>query len=166
MCKQRLGSVGFDGKCEQGVPTGFCCIPVLSSYVNFMVYFTPVISWTVAITTVRMIAIRLLPSAIVVAERLYFHRCLSVHEGGRCTPLAGRHPHWADTLLAGRHPSDRQTPPPPAGRHPRVDTPRRRPLQRTIRILLECILVFKNRNSLKWVFICDCDSYSLHRKES
>ena len=52
-----------------------------------MVYFTPVISWTVAITTVRMIAIRLLPSAIVVAERLYFHRCLSVHEGGgRCTP--------------------------------------------------------------------------------
>ena len=44
-----------------------------------------------------------LPSATVVAERLCFHRCLSVHRGGGVhTPL-------------GRHPLGRHTPP---GRHP------------------------------------------------
>ena len=45
--------------------------------------------------------------------------------GGRCTPP------WADTPSP-----DRQTP--TLGRHP---LPPRRPLQRTLRILLECILV-------------------------
>ena len=54
------------------------------------------------------------------------------------TPL-GRHLTWADTLL-GRHP------PIPLGRHPpfpRADTPSmgKRLLQRTVRILLEFILV-------------------------
>ena len=58
----------------------------------------------------------LLPSATVVAQRLCFHRCLSVH-GGWCTPP-----------LAGRHPQP----------HP---TPSRRLLQRTVCILLECILI-------------------------
>ena len=68
----------------------------------------------------------------------------------------GRHPpeqtpHWADTPL-GRHPLDRH--PPPIGRHPPLrwetppstDTsrgrqPPRRPLNRAVSILLECILV-------------------------
>ena len=53
----------------------------------------------------------LLPSATVAAERLCFHRRLSVHRvGARCTPP------WADTLP-------------------------RWLLLRTVRILLECILV-------------------------
>ena len=63
-----------------------------------------------------------LQSATVVAERLCFHRCLSVH-GGRCKP-PGRHPPGqADTTL-GRHPLPRpDTPwpgrhPPPLARHP------------------------------------------------
>ena len=55
---------------------------------------------------------------------------------GLDTPMAGRHP-----PIAGRHPPGRQTPPgqadTPVGRHP---IPRWL-LQRTIRILLECILV-------------------------
>ena len=46
--------------------------------------------------------------------------------------------------LAGRHPPGRQTPqasrPTPTPRQ--ADTPEGRPLQRTVRILLECILVF------------------------
>ena len=47
--------------------------------------------------------------------------------GGRQTPLAGRHPL-----------------PPPLGRHPRQadTTSPGLPLQSTVRILLECILVF------------------------
>ena len=84
-----------------------------------------------------------------------------VHPPGQTPPL-GRHPPppadnrsciqpprqtppWADTTPLGRHPP-RQTPP---GRHPPRQTPPpppppfpRRPLQRTVRILLECILVF------------------------
>ena len=79
-----------------------------------------------------------LPSTIVVAERLCFHRCLSVHrEGGvhpcqtdmpPCqadtpqadTPLSGRHP------MPGRHTPVRQTPPTgrhSPGRHPCGQTP-------------------------------------------
>ena len=64
-------------------------------------------------------------------------------------PLAGRHspgqtpPRQADTpptdTPLGRHPSPWQADT-PLGRHPHY--PCRRPLQWTIRILLECILVF------------------------
>ena len=61
--------------------------------------------------------------------------------------LLGRHTHRGQTPASlcryplGRHPP-RQTPPPP-GRHPSRQTPpsRTRSLQRTVRILLECILV-------------------------
>ena len=81
-----------------------------------------------------------LPSATVVAERLCFHRCLSVH-GGRCTPpgrhpppTLGRHPlgrHPRQTHLPRRHTSPADIPsadtPPgrhnPLGRHPQADTP-------------------------------------------
>ena len=62
-----------------------------------------------------------------------------------CSQGGGVHPR-ADTPQ-GRHnpppPTDippQQTPPP--GRHPTRQTPPRRPLQQTVRILLECILVF------------------------
>ena len=48
------------------------------------------------------------------------------------TPPLDRHSPWADT-------PPRQTPPPPPPS--RADTPARWPLQRTERILLECILV-------------------------
>ena len=120
-----------------------------------------------------------LPSATVVAERLCFHRCLSVH-GGRCTP-PGRHPppHSRQTPPGQTPPADTpppQTPPrqtlrqadtppwadtprqtPPLGRHlpgrhtpasdiwwPSLEPPADPPrwiLQRTVDILLECILV-------------------------
>ena len=79
--------------------------------------------------------------------------CDSVHGGGvhpkqtppRQTPLGrhhpGRHPPPSRHPLC-RHPLGRhllrQTPPPP----PTRQTPPRRPMQRTVRILLECILVF------------------------
>ena len=69
----------------------------------------------------------LLPSATVVAERLCFHRCLSVHRRGGVHPWPGRHP----PSLLGRQKA-RQTP------------PGRRPLERTVRILLECILISCN----------------------
>ena len=80
----------------------------------------------------------------------------------------GRHPHWTDTPL-GRHlpwqtplgqtppwsdppqadtPCVRQT---PLGRHPRP--PSRRLLQRTVRILLECILVIM-LSKAKLVYFC------------
>ena len=54
--------------------------------------------------------------------------CLQV---GRCTLPLGRHPPGQTPPLPG------QTPP---GRHPET----RRPLQQTVRILLECILVMKH----------------------
>ena len=87
---------------------------------------------------------RFLRSATVVAERLCFYRCLSVHRGctlpprqtppGQTPPPPGRHP------LLGRHPhpqadttSSADTPPahtplpppsrPPPGRHPKAHTP-------------------------------------------
>ena len=79
----------------------------------------------------------------------------SVHGG------CGRHHAWADTPLAdtpwadlpGQTPHQADTPRqiPPLGRHPQPsacwDTrPPRQPLQRTVRILLECILVLKKKN--------------------
>ena len=103
-----------------------------------------------------------LPSANEVVERKCFYTCLYAilfTEGGCISqdalgqtppPLAkhpspGRHP--LGRHRPGRHPP-RQTPPgqtPPAqcmlGYTP---SPRRRPLLRTIRILLECIIVSKN----------------------
>ena len=109
-----------------------------------------------------------LPSATVFAERLCFHRCLSVHRR-RCTPPR-QTPLWQSPHPVGRHPPgryphplDRQ--PHPLGWHPVADTPlgrhcppwadtpprqthpppphpSRQPPQRTVRILLECILVF------------------------
>ena len=103
----------------------------------------------------------------------------SVHggrESGRQTrPLAGRHPPGRQTSpspwqadipplpdrqtsplpLAGRHPllASRQTPPP--GRHP----PPGRPLQRTVRILLECILV----NNPSGGYISDLDLTDINK---
>ena len=80
---------------------------------------------------------RFLPSATVVAEWLCFHRCLSV-DGG-CTPPKKTHgetpPCQADSLSVHRgvvHQADIpcQAAPPP-----------RWLLQRTVPILLECILV-------------------------
>ena len=77
------------------------------------------------------------------------------------TPLAGRHHLAGRHPLAGRDPPCRQTPPgrktpspPPAGRHPLAGRhlpgrhplagryPPERLLQRVVRILLDCILVF------------------------
>ena len=52
-------------------------------------------------------------------------------------PAPGRHPLQADT-------PHRQTPPPSRQRHPP-----RRPPQRTVRILLECILLFNNIHAVK-----------------
>ena len=80
---------------------------------------------------------------------------------GVCYSVHRRGPSWADTPWADTPPLQ-QTPPPPMGRHPPSrhplpsacwDTPPaqcmlgytplpQRPLQRTVRILLECILVF------------------------
>ena len=84
-------------------------------------------------------------------------------EGVADTPLWPTPP-WADTS-PGRHPSRADTPPGqthplarhPPGRHPLLgptpspwaDPPARRPLQRTVRILMECILIF---NSHFWIF--------------
>ena len=98
-----------------------------------------------------------LPSATVVVERLCFYRCLSILWGERCTPpRADTHPHPHPNLpprQAGRHPT-RQTPPrqahPPKQTPPSEQTPPsqgrlppspRWPLQLTVHILLECILV-------------------------
>ena len=67
----------------------------------------------------------LLSSATVVAERLCFHKRLSF------CPQGGVHaPPPTHTPWPGRQPLARRTPP-----------PGRLPLQRTVRILLECILV-------------------------
>ena len=64
------------------------------------------------------------------------------------TPLLGRHPppgqtppSWADTPLLGRHPPPGQTSP-WAAPHWADTPPPRWLLQRTLGILLECILVF------------------------
>ena len=59
------------------------------------------------------------------------------------TPFGQTSPHWVDS------PTLEQTPPPWAAPPPR---PQRRPLQRTVRILLECILVLDTmfERILKW----------------
>ena len=76
-----------------------------------------------------------LPSAIVVAERLSCHRCLSVCPQGEVYTPRGRHP------SPGRHDPMADTPMgSPPGRHPSLP---RWPLQWTVRIILECILVFQ-----------------------
>ena len=91
----------------------------------------------------------LLPSTNEVAERLCFYTCLSFcpQRGGRCLPQCmlgytppGQTPPpadtpWANTPLCRHPPPQADTPSP--GRHP----PSRRLLLRTVRILLECILV-------------------------
>ena len=94
----------------------------------------------------------LLPSATKL-RRLCFYRRLSVHRGGGGVCLSA---YW-DTTHTHTHPQ-KQTPPqsrpprtryppdqtPPWSRHPTgSDTPppKIRPLLRTVRILLECILV-------------------------
>ena len=67
--------------------------------------------------------------------------CWDTHSPlGRHPPPVGRHPTWADTPPS-RHPPQQTAPPgqtPPPGRHP---PPSGRLPQRTVRILLECILV-------------------------
>ena len=81
----------------------------------------------------------------IVVARQCFYTCLSFcPQGGRGrlsprqTPLGShpleRHSPWVDTPL-GRHPPGRH----PPGQTP--PTPKWRPLQRTVRILLECIVV-------------------------
>ena len=66
---------------------------------------------------------------------LWFQGCVSASGSRRCTPPPG----WTSPL-SGRH-IPRQTP--PLGRHPpQADSPQLRwPLQRMVRILLECIHV-------------------------
>ena len=77
----------------------------------------------------------------VVAERLRFHRHLSFCSRGVYPSMHwGRHPR-------GKHPP-RQTPTPGQTPPPPVDNPPpRRPLQRMVGILLECLLVDK----LSWI---------------
>ena len=61
---------------------------------------------------------QLLPSATVVAERLCFHRCLSVHRGGEVyTPRADRHPPGRHNIPPGHTPQV-GTHPLHLGRHP------------------------------------------------
>ena len=77
--------------------------------------------------------------------KVMFYTCLSVILfTGVYTPL-GRHP-------PGRHPSGQTPPPeqtPPEQTPPRQTPPLlRRPLQRTVRILLKCILVLNTFSSL------------------
>ena len=82
-----------------------------------------------------------LPSTTVVAERLCFYRCLStgggLHPPGQTSPRT--EPPRADPL--GRHPLPLMRHPPGRPSHPSRHPPPRRPLQQTISILLECILV-------------------------
>ena len=84
-----------------------------------------------------------------VSQEFYQGRCTHPlagrHPPGQTPPSpAGRHPPMARHPLAGRQPPSRQTPTPgrqtPPGSTPpwQADTPL---LQRTVRILLECILV-------------------------
>ena len=85
-----------------------------------------------------------LPSATKL-RRLCFYTCLSVHRVGVCLSAC-----WDTPYPWSRHPPPQeQAPPrsrqPPRSRHPPgADTPSRRLLLRTVRILLECILV-RNR---------------------
>ena len=108
-----------------------------------------------------VIVVLFLLSANEVAERQCFYTCLSVILfTGRGVHPPRQTPHWQTP--PGRHPladTPWQTPP---GRHPDTpladrpslaDTPwqtppsPRQPLQRTVSILLECILVLKRKTS-------------------
>ena len=102
-------------------------------------------------------------------EGVYIPAC---NEQGECLPLGpgGVHPldthththththTWTHIPPLGRH-LPRQTYPTsadPLGRHPQADIPLRRPLKRTIRILLEYIIVDGSNRSLvskTWTFI-------------
>ena len=109
---------------------------------KFLFYDLALAECAITITTVRN----------VVAARLCFHRHLWFCSWGVCvedTPL-GRHPTCAD-FPPGRHPPGRQPTwaDTPLGRYTTcADTPNgrspppRRLQQRTVRILLECIVVF------------------------
>ena len=109
LCKQRLRSVGFDGRCEQGIQLASVASLTGQPYGAF----TPVISWTIAITIVWMIAFRLLPSAIQCSScgKVMFSQVSVCPRGGGVQPWqadtpTGQTPPWqADTPPAGRHPS-------------------------------------------------------------
>ena len=86
-------------------------------------------------------ALLFLPSATKLRQGNVFKPvCHSVHGGVSVLVHAGIH----NTHPLGQTPP-RQTPLPPLGRHPhpRQTPPGRRLLQRTVRILLECILVLR-----------------------
>ena len=105
---------------------------------------------------------------------MFLHLSVILFTGGWVSgrhPLLDRHfPSWADTPL-GRHPLG-QTPPPradtnPPGRHLPLGghpSPSRRPLQRTVRILLECTIAsFNVFFSLLFKYI-ELHRYLLKRK--
>ena len=81
---------------------------------------------------------KFLPSATKL-RRLCFYRRVSVHTGGGVSASvhAGIPPAWEQTPPWSRPPGSRHTP------------PERRPLLRTARILLECILVMDGSMELK-----------------
>ena len=81
---------------------------------------------------------------------MFLQACVCPHGGVSASVHAGIHPPGADT------PQSR----PPRSRHPPVQTapreqtpPKSRPLLRTVRILLECILVF-TCTCMRTAFIC------------
>ena len=94
-----------------------------------------------------------LPSAMKL-QRLCFYRCLSVHSGGlpQCMlgytpprPPPSRHtPPKEQTLPQSRHPLESRHPPEADTPLEQTTPPVKRPLLRTVRILLECILVYQN----------------------
>ena len=100
---------------------------------------------------------------------MFLHLSVILFTGGW---VSGRHPPPRQTLpLLGRHPP-RQTPPPradtnPPGRHLPLGghpSPSRRPLQRTVRILLECTIAsFNVFSSLLFKYI-ELHRYLLKRK--
>ena len=77
------------------------------------------------------------------------------------TPLLGRHPPIGQTLLLGRHHlAGRHSPgqtPPWADTPWQANTPLGRPLQQTVHILLECILV---RSTSKWDLFINFENLS------
>ena len=103
--------------------------------------------WCLTITILRSLASQCLNEKVVrnwehhyrlqpsCGKVMFLHLSVILFTGeGVCQTPPGRHP----SLY--RHPPG-QTPP---SRHPWEDTPSRRPLQWTVRILLECILVHIN----------------------
>ena len=84
-----------------------------------------------------------LPSATKL-RRLCFYTCLSVHGGGQPQCMLVYHPR-EQAPPGTRHPPQDQAPPLPKNR---------RLLLRTVRILLECILVYWVIPVIKWLDIC------------